>query len=183
MRYIKTIFIFLFFTVSSCKFGGDVCLIPMEIVMVSGGGLHTLILGRDGTVWATGYNYNGQLGTGNYTNRNVFTKVASNVKMIAAGDNHSLILKEDGSVLTTGYNDHGQLGTGEFGAGADRNLFTKVASGVKMIAVGGNHSLVLKEDGIVLVTGWNDWGQLGNGSTGGSINVFTKIDNKTFSCE
>ena len=231
MRYIKTIFIFLFFTVSSCKFGGDVCLIPMEIVMVSGGDSHTFILGRDGTVWATGSNSSGQLGTGDSNNRNVFTKVASgvkmiaaganhslilkedgtvwgtginnegqlgtgdnidknlftkvasNVKIIAAGANHSLILKEDGTVWATGYNFYGQLGTGESGADTDRNLFTKVASGVKMIAVGGNHSLVLKEDGIVLVTGSNSYGQLGNGSTGGSINVFTKIDNKTFSCE
>jgi len=180
MRYIKTIFIFLFFTVSSCKFGGDVCLIPMEIVMVSGGDSHTFILGRDGTVWATGSNSSGQLGTGDSNNRNVFTKVASGVKMIAAGANHSLILKEDGTVWATGWNSSGQLGTGD---NIDKNLFTKVASGVKMIAAGGAHSLVLKEDGIVLVTGWNDWGQLGNGSTGGSINVFTKIDNKTFSCE
>ena len=180
MRYIKTIFIFLFFTVSSCKFGGDVCLIPMEIVMVSGGDSHTLILGRDGTVWATGLNSSGQLGTGDYNNRYVFTKVAGGVKMIAAKGNHSLILKEDGTVLVTGYNFYGQLGTGD---NTNRNLFTKVASNVKMIAGGEDHSIILKKDGTVWVTGSNSYGQLGNGSTGGSINVFTKINNKTFSCE
>ena len=122
--YIKTLFIILSLIASSCKFGGDVCLIPMEIVMVSGGDTHSLILGRDGTVWATGYNGSGRLGTGDNINKNVFTKVASNVKMTAAGADHSLILKEDGTVWVTGANSYGQLGNGS--TGGSINVFTKI---------------------------------------------------------
>jgi alpha-tubulin suppressor-like RCC1 family protein len=87
-------------------------------------GYHSLILKEDGSVWATGYNSEGQLGTGNTTNRSSFTQVdASGVKALAAGNGHSLILKEDGSVWATGNNDNGKLGTGD---STSRSSFTQV---------------------------------------------------------
>ncbi len=39
-----------------------------------------------------------------------------------------------------------------------------LAGDVKAMAAGGDHSLVLKNDGTVLATGWNAYGQLGDGS-------------------
>ena len=37
---------------------------PANMVSANGGG-HTLVLKKDGTVWAAGYNIRGQLGDGN----------------------------------------------------------------------------------------------------------------------
>ena len=42
---------------------------------VSCGSGHTIAIKTDGTIWAWGNNYNGQLGLGDYTNRNIPTMV------------------------------------------------------------------------------------------------------------
>jgi alpha-tubulin suppressor-like RCC1 family protein len=42
---------------------------------ISCGEYHTFIVKQDGTVWATGWNYYGQLGLGDTTNRSSFTQV------------------------------------------------------------------------------------------------------------
>ena len=38
-------------------------------------------------------------------------------------------------------------------------------AGAQAISAGGWHSMVLLKDGTVLTTGWNDFGQLGDGTT------------------
>ena len=37
-------------------------------------------------------------------------------------------------------------------------------AGAKAISAGGWHSMMLKTDGTVLATGWNEYGQLGDGT-------------------
>ena len=78
-----------------------------------------------------------------------------------------MLLGQDGSVWAAGYNLYGQLGDGSY---VNRNLFLRVitaaSSGVVVaIAAGGFHSMVLKEDGSLLVTGSNEHGQFGDSST------------------
>ena len=88
------------------------------------GGPHTLILKNDNTLWACGWNGHGQLGLGDTTNRNIFTKIAvnvDNVKSIHCGDYHTFILKNDGTLWACGYNNYGQLGLGDTN---DRTIFT-----------------------------------------------------------
>jgi alpha-tubulin suppressor-like RCC1 family protein len=46
-----------------------------EPPFISAGEYHSLILKEDGSVWAAGYNYYGQLGTGDDENRSTFTQV------------------------------------------------------------------------------------------------------------
>jgi alpha-tubulin suppressor-like RCC1 family protein len=45
------------------------------IIAISAGSFHSLALSNDGKIYATGWNKNGQLGLGDTTNRNTFTKV------------------------------------------------------------------------------------------------------------
>ncbi len=72
-------------------------------------------------------------------------------------------MKQDGSVWAKGRNLFGQLGDGTTIA---KNTFTTVfTSGVKAVAAGHSHSMVLKQDGSVWSTGSNVHGQLGDGST------------------
>ena len=81
---------------------------------IAAGGLHTVALKSDGTVWAWGYNGYGQLGDGTTTNRLTPVQVSSlsGVTAIAAGVYHTLALKSDGTVWAWGYNGDGRLGDG-----------------------------------------------------------------------
>ena len=137
-----------------------------QFIKVSCGDYHSLALRDDGTVWAWGYNYYGQLGDGTRTTRYTAVQVSglSRITAIAGGGNHSLALKNDGTVWAWGYNEYGQLGNG---SATTRYTAAQVSglSGITAIAGGGNHSLALKNDGTVWAWGYNEYGQLGDGST------------------
>ena len=90
-----------------------------QIIQISGGGAHTIVLKTDGTVWASGLNDRGQLGDGTTTERRNPVQVMdgsgnplSGVRGISAGEYHSVFLRGDGTVWTVGKNDTGQLGDG-----------------------------------------------------------------------
>jgi hypothetical protein len=82
------------------------------VIAVAAGLSHSLALKDNGTVWAWGYNGNGQLGLNDTTRRLVPVQIStlSNVIAIAAGSNHSLALKSDGTVWGWGANSFGQVG-------------------------------------------------------------------------
>ena len=73
-----------------------------------------MALKADGTVWAWGTNWAGQLGDGTNIDRATPVQVAGlmNVIGIDAGEFHTLALKADGTVWAWGNNDYGQLGDG-----------------------------------------------------------------------
>lgn len=73
-------------------------------------GTSSYALKTDGSLWATGNNNYGQLGLGDETKRNKFTKVATGVKSVTTGCYHSMILKNDGTTATSGHvNPYDQL--------------------------------------------------------------------------
>ena len=82
---------------------------------VSAGGLHTLAVRRDGTLWATGYGFGGQLGLGDTASRNSFARVgsASDWLLVQAAEGHSLGAAGDGVLQGWGSNTYGQLGLGD----------------------------------------------------------------------
>jgi hypothetical protein len=162
-----------------------------NITSVSAGSAHSLALDSSGKLWATGYNFYGQLGLGNSgseANRNSFQSVtisglasAANITYIAAGNGHSLALDSDGKLWATGHNAYGQLGLGN---NVSQNSFQIVTisgltSGAKIISVaaGNGHSLALDSDGKVWATGRNAEGQLGLGNSGSGMdkNLFQLV--------
>jgi alpha-tubulin suppressor-like RCC1 family protein/PKD repeat protein len=89
---------------------------------------------------------------------------------IAAGDVHSLGVRGDGTVWAWGYNTTGQLGNGNLDSIAAPGRYPLPAqvpgieSAISIVA-GRDHSLALRDDGTVWAWGWNQFGQLGDGTT------------------
>ena len=89
-------------------------IVASNVVAIAAGGSHSLFLKSDGSLWAIGLNYYGQLGDGTYdqTNQPPEQIVASGVTAIAAGQYFSLFIKSDGSLWGMGDNTYGQIGSG-----------------------------------------------------------------------
>src|SRR5690606_17912667 len=91
-----------------------------DVAAIAGGEEHSMALKTDGTVWASGYNFWGQLGDGTTTSHPTPVQVKrvggagylTGVTAIAAGEWHSLALLTDGTVWAWGLNTLGQLGDG-----------------------------------------------------------------------
>lgn len=137
-----------------------------NVAAVVGGWGHTLALKIDGTVWAWGYNADGQLGDGTTSDRASPVQVPglTGVANIAAGWGHSIAVKSDGTVWTWGRDYAGQLGDGTTNT---RTMPVRVSelAGVVGIAAGAYHSLAVKSDGTTWAWGYNGDGQLGDGTT------------------
>ena len=136
---------------------------------VAAGAYHTLILKTDGSLWATGGNWAGQLGLGSdFSNRTRPEQVLpptepgkAGVCAIAAGAYHSLILKTDGSLWAMGSNSQGESGLGNTYSATTPTLV--LSSGVRAISSSWLFSLILKTNGSLWAMGENDFGQLGVG--------------------
>jgi len=141
-----------------------------------GGSGNDLVLQWAGTrVAGWGLNNYGQLGDGGTTQRlmpvaAVHSGVLADktIFAISTGYLHSVALCSDGTLASWGYNIQGQLGDN---GSAHQNVPVAVdTSGVLAgkvvvgIASGSYHNLVLCSDGTVAAWGFNNHGQLGNGT-------------------
>jgi alpha-tubulin suppressor-like RCC1 family protein len=84
---------------------------------------------------------------------------------VAGGYEHACALTTAGGVQCWGQNGSGQLGNATTTPSLAPIAVPSLASGVKAIAVGGNHSCALTTGGSVECWGSNTYGQLGNDST------------------
>jgi alpha-tubulin suppressor-like RCC1 family protein len=133
-------------------------------VSVAGGYTHSLAVRADGTLWAWGYNTNGQLGTGN-TSRSEFAPrqigAATTWLRVAAGNNSSAALQQDGTLWMWGSNFSGETGNG---AASLLPVATPTQVGSarwQTLAVGGSHTLATRLDNTLWAWGYNGGGKLG----------------------
>lgn len=140
---------------------------------------YTVALKTDGTLWAWGNNYFGQLGIGTTSCDSCAdpspVQVGSGYSAVAAGYYHAVAVKTDGSLWAWGGNDAGQLGDG---TQTSRSSPVQIGSGYLAVAAGADHTVALKIDGTVWSWGGNWYGQLGDG-TWASRSVPTQVPGLT----
>jgi len=133
--------------------------------MVAAGEEHTVALRADGTLWAWGYNFYGQLGDGTNIDRNVPTRIGSGTGwvFVAAGKWHTIAIDKTGVLWAWGANFNGQLGDGTTAA---KSVPTKIGAFTNWMSAsaGATHTLAVRADGTLWAWGGNASGQVGNGS-------------------
>jgi alpha-tubulin suppressor-like RCC1 family protein len=132
-----------------------------------------LSLLNDGRLIGFGGSFFGNLGIFSDINTSpilIDTSSIGNVKSISAGGEFTLILTSNGEIFSMGYNNSQQLGINNTNIDMSDKL-NKVLrrngyNGKNCVAIstGAYHSLVLLESGEVLSFGYNNLGQLGNGT-------------------
>jgi alpha-tubulin suppressor-like RCC1 family protein len=143
------------------------------------------VLYEDGDLYVMGYNGYGQLGIGNTAIQHQLVKSATQVEKLSTSSvgyhqdyNHVAILKTDGSVWLSGNNNEGQLGNGNE---THQSLWVKanipeLAKDILCLGTDQGNTYILSRDGNVYASGYNGYGQLGDGSTSRSF-IFKKINN------
>jgi alpha-tubulin suppressor-like RCC1 family protein len=164
------------------------------VVAVAAGGFTSFALKSDRSVWAWGYNGQGELGNGSSdeTAHSTPTKVKSLSTAIAigAGVEHGLAVLADGSVSAWGDNQTSELGAtttttcgGYTSPCSTLPVRVPNLSGVTAVAGGHGNTLALKSDGTAWGWGNNGYGELGNGTPQlyGSVKtpVKAKVDRVT----
>jgi len=154
-----------------------------DVVAAAAGREHTVVLKRDGTVWGAGWNGSGKLGLGNLDDGGArdapeFTRLPGidGGRQLLAGDNYTMVLKSDGTLWGTGRNLSGELGLGD--SPTHQFAFTQIpgVTGVRDVAGTFVHTLLVKDDGTVWVTGSNEYGKLGLGAgSPAKVAVFTQV--------
>lgn len=148
---------------------------PVDVVGLSGivgtidtGYNHTCVLTTAGKVKCWGSNSGGQLGDGTTSIRSTPVDVAgltNGVSTISAGDYHTCALTIDSGVKCWGNNSYGQLGDDTTTSHSTLVDVVGLTSGISAIAAGGSHTCALSTGSGVKCWGYNNFGQLGDGTT------------------
>ena len=141
-------------------------------VQISAGDYHACAVLDNGKLKCWGYNFNGQLGYGNNSD---LLAPGGNVNLgggalqVAGGGAHTCAVLVGGDLKCWGNNYHGVLGDGTSGTGNRTTpLRVNLGDGVKAAAVtaGDDHVCALLTSGSVMCWGGNDFGQVGDGTSG-----------------
>ncbi|GAB6096776.1 hypothetical protein JCM14469_30290 [Desulfatiferula olefinivorans] len=128
---------------------------------VSAGIHHTAAIKSDGSLYAWGMNYSGQLGDGTRTNRYIPTRIGTdtNWTSVSTCGYGTVALKNDGTLYAWG-----QTGDGET---YEQRIPTQIGTDSDWVAIatGWNYIIALKSDGSLYAWGNNNFGQLGDGTT------------------
>ncbi|MCL9804079.1 T9SS type A sorting domain-containing protein [Flavobacterium amniphilum] len=133
---------------------------------ISAGDEFSLALKTNGTLWAWGDNFFGQLGDNSTDDRNAPVQIgtATNWVSISAGTQHSLAVKTNGELWAWGTNN-----TSRFGTNTPATSYAPMQIGTdtdwSKVLAGRDHGVGIKTNGTFWTWGGNTTGQLGDGST------------------
>ncbi len=143
---------------------------------VDGGDAFTCGVTTAGAAKCWGRGSSGQLGDGTATDRSspVLVKgLTSGVVAISAGGSHACALTESGTVYCWGMNVNGELGDGTTTGRTAPVLVRNLGGVAKAITAGYAHTCAVLTTGVTQCWGWNQWGQLGNGTTQSTVTPTT----------
>ncbi len=129
---------------------------------------HSMALKDDGTVLTWGLNEAGELCDGTVINKLIPVEIDGlyDLAAIEGGEYQTIALTRSGTVWMCGSNSIGQLG---IGVATEESINTPVAvtglTDVFAISSGKYYSISLKGDGTIWTWGFNNKGQLGDGTT------------------
>jgi hypothetical protein len=119
----------------------------------------------DGTLWAWGYNGDGELGDGTTADKSSPVQIgsATNWQSVAAGAYHTVAVRTDRTLWAWGENESGQLGDGTT---ESTNSPAQIGSATnwQTVAAGDEHTVAVRTDGTLWAWGDNENGQLGDGT-------------------
>ena len=153
-----------------------------RIVAVTAGQFHSVALAEDGTVYAWGYNSQGQLGDGTTTQRLTPVEVTgfpagTVVTAISSHNVHNIAVTSTGDVYTWGDNSSGQIGNGTTTIQTSAVQIPLPNGGIAVNATAGAlHTVAVTDDGSAYAWGYNLYGQLGDGTT---TNAHTPVQVQT----
>jgi alpha-tubulin suppressor-like RCC1 family protein len=141
------------------------------ISAVAAGFAFTVAVDTGGNVWTWGGNAFGQLGDGTTADRATPKMVPGLVgaTAVAAGEAFVIALKSDGTVWTWGSNGSGQLGTNNSAAQTTSPAQVGGLPKIVAVAAGSYHALAIASDGSLWVWGYNNDGELGDGTYNNSL--------------
>lgn len=123
----------------------------------------TIAIQTNGTLWAWGYNINGQLGLSDTVNRSSPVQVGTALwKNVYCGYNGALAIQSNGTLWAWGYNAFGQLGVSDL---TNRSTPVQIGADTWLEISRWNHSLGIKTNGTLWAWGKNNYGQVGNNTT------------------
>ena len=117
---------------------------------------------NDGTMWASGFNDVGQLGTGDTASGQKMRQIGKNKKwkMVTSEYAHAAAIAEDGSLWAWGLNGGGQIGDGTL---TNRHVPTRVGTATDWLEVhtGTWNTVAVRRDGSLWAWG-NTWASIIN---------------------
>jgi alpha-tubulin suppressor-like RCC1 family protein len=137
----------------------------------------SFVIDANGALFDWGYDGFANLGDGGVGNTLFFAGVTLPIQIplpasgaswakVASGGQHTLAVDSLGNIYATGDNTYGQIGVGSTSATFTNILLSPARIlRCKDVAAGNWHSLALTTDGQLYAWGYNDFGQLGNGTT------------------
>ncbi len=143
---------------------------PIQTFVV--GDHYTFVIENNGQAWSWGGNDWGQLGDTTDIDRQMPVQPAgvAVLRSVGLGWDHTCAVTQVGAVVCWGRNDSGQLGNGRLDN--DYQPSTQVEGlpeGVRDALAGFEFSCALMDSGKIWCWGWNDFGQLGNGTIDNSV--------------
>jgi alpha-tubulin suppressor-like RCC1 family protein len=139
-----------------------------DVADLEAGWAHTCAIKVDGRVVCWGQGLKGQIGDGH--NRLYSTVALANgitdAAALSAGNraDHICVLRGDGNTFCWGRNDHGQIGDGTVSSKVNPPVGPKLSNGVVHLAAGENGTCAALASGELKCWGYNQWGEVGNGT-------------------
>jgi alpha-tubulin suppressor-like RCC1 family protein len=159
------------------------------LTQITNGYQYTCALDSTGAAYCWGYNAYGSFGDGNtFESSTVPVAVDTSgvlagkaLTQITAGEYHTCALDSTGAAYCWGSNEYSQLGDGN--TAFDSSIPVAVDSSgllagktLTQITAGGFHTCALASTGDAYCWGYDGYGQLGDGITGGPANVPVAVD-------